>query len=369
VVRDRKAVSGAGALGTRSRFPALDVSVVMKDLDIPWDVAVLPSGSWLVTERDRLTISLRRPDGSRIVLAERPPGFWASGETGLMSISVDPQVRSNGRFYTCTGFRAAGGPEVRVVAWRLNDSRTAARRVGPLLSGIQTTSGRHGGCRIRFDPAGAMWVGTGDAAVGTNAQDLTSLNGKVLRLNRFTGKPWPTNPWPNAASRHKRFIYTYGHRNVQGLAWRPGDTMWSVEHGTYRDDEVNRDIKGANYGWDPGPGYDESTPMTDYSLPGRQIGARWSSGDPTIATSGATWVAGAQWGQYRGTLAVGALAGQRLLFLRFGADNRLIGVRTPPVLAGDYGRLRSVVQAKSGALLVTTGNGGGNDVILKVTPR
>ncbi len=341
----------------------------MRHLDIPWDIAVLPSGSWLVTERDRFRITLRHPDGSRIVLADHPSGFWASGETGMMSIAADPRVIRNDRFYTCNGDVSTGTPEVRVVAWKLSQNRTAAHRVGPLLTGIQATSGRHGGCRIRFDPLGAMWVGTGDAAVGTNPQNLRSLNGKVLRLNRFTGKPWPTNPWPGAKNANRRYIYNYGHRNVQGLAWRPGDTMWNIEHGTDRDDEVNRDVKGGNYGWNPVPGYDESTPMTDYSLPGRQIGARWRSGYPTIATSGGVWVTGERWGGYRGTLAVCALVGERMVLMRFDGDNTLRWTKTPAALDGRYGRLRSVVQTPSGALLVTTANGGGSDVVLRVTPR
>jgi glucose/arabinose dehydrogenase len=191
----------------------------------------------------------------------------------------------------------------------------------------------------------------------------------VLRLNRFTGRPWPSNPWRHAKNRHKRFIYTYGHRNVQGLAFRPHDRMWSVEHGTYRDDEVNRLLPGANYGWNPVPGYDETKPMTDFSLPGRQRGARWRSGDPTLATSGATWVRRAKWGAYRGTLAVAALKASKLLFMKFDASNRLVWVRVPSALNGTYGRLRSVVQTKSGALLVTTSNGGGTDKILRVVPR
>jgi len=353
---------------TTAATPALKTQVVVSGLDIPWDVAVLPSGAWLITERDRKRILLRTAPGAVRVLADSPSGFWSSEETGLMSIVADPRVGKNDRFYTCTGFYAGDHPEVRVVTWRLNGARTSARRVGPLLTGIDINSGRHGGCRLRFDPQGALYVGTGDAAVGTNPQNLKSLNGKVLRLNRFTGAPWPTNPWRHAPNRHRRYIYTYGHRNVQGLAYRPGDRMWSVEHGTDRDDEVNRLFPGANYGWNPVPGYDESTPMTDFSLPGRQHGARWKSGYPTIATSGAVWVRGAEWGSYRGTLAVCALKASKLVFMRFdGAQFQSISV--PPAMNGTYGRLRSVVQTKSGALLVTTANGSGTDNIVRVTPH
>jgi glucose/arabinose dehydrogenase len=232
---------------------------------------------------------------------------------------------------------AGGEPEVRVVAWRINDAHTRLRRLGPLLTGIQATSGRHGGCRIRFGAEGAMYVGTGDAAVGRNPQNLRSLNGKVLRLNRITGRPWQRNPFINAANRPKRFVFTYGHRNVQGLARRPGGGMWSVEHGPNRDDEVNRLVKRGNYGWHPVPGYNESRPMTDFSLPGRQLGARWRSGSPTLATSGATWVRGSQWGAFEGTLAVCALKSSRLLFMKFDRNGRLRWVRVRPRCAARTG--------------------------------
>jgi aldose sugar dehydrogenase len=355
--------------------PGLSTNVAMRGLDVPWDVAILPDGSWLVTERDRLRITIRHPDRSRDVLVDSPPRFWASGETGLLSIVADPEFSDNHRFYTCGGFVANGNPGIRVYAWRLSADETDARRVKrPLLKGIQITSGRHGGCRLRFDPDGFLYVGTGDSAVGTNPENLHSLNGKVLRIDRFTGKPAAGNPYLKAKNRHKRYIYNYGHRNIQGLAWRPGDAMWSVEHGTYRDDEVNRSVKGGDYGYNPVPGYNESVPMTDFSLPGRQIGAKWSSGNPTIATSGAVWVRGKEWGAYRGALAVCALAGERLVFMKFSRKqgSKLLWTKTPRALNGDFGRLRSVVQTKSGALLVTTSNGGagdGGDRIVRVTPR
>ena len=96
----------------------------------------------------------------------------------------------------------------------------------------------------------------------------------MLRLNRLTGKPWPSNPFIGAANGKKRYVYTYGHRNVQGLAQRRDGTLWSAEHGPDRDDEVNRLVAGGDYGWNPVPGYNESVPMTDQSLPGDQIDAR-----------------------------------------------------------------------------------------------
>jgi aldose sugar dehydrogenase len=353
--------------GQTLAVPALKVTTEVSSLTQPWDVKQLPAGPLLITERETRRIWVR--DGSGLHSLSFPNGnIWVSGETGLMSLAIDPGFgRSNRRFYTCHGRNtASGGHEIAVVAWRLGPERKAATFVCTLLSGIQIESGRHGGCRIMVFGNGAMYVGTGDSAVGTNPQDLTSLNGKVLRLRASTGAPWPTNPFAGATNLKKRYIYTYGHRNVQGLALRKDGTLWSVEHGTSVDDEVNRLRFGGNYGWNPVPGYNEAVPMTDFSLPGVQIGAAWSSGDPTIATSGATFVAGSRWGAYNGALAVAALAGNRVVFMKFDSAGKLLWTRTPAVLR-EFGRLRSVTRANNGDLLITTANGSA-DRVLRVRP-
>ena len=176
--------------------------------------------------------------------------------------------------------------------------------------------------------------------MGTNPRNLDSLGGKVLRVHRNTGAAMPDNPYAGATSA-RRFVWTYGHRNVQGLAQRPDGSLWSVEHGSYRDDEVNLLVKGGDYGWNPVPGYNEEVPMTDQSLPGVQQDAKWSSGEPTLATSGAAWVSGAQWGDLDGTLAVAALKAVEVLFLRFDARGGLQSVTRPPALQR-FGRLRSI---------------------------
>jgi aldose sugar dehydrogenase len=356
----------AGAGGA----PGLRVTTVMRNLDIPWDTAFLPNRAMLVTERDRERILLRRPRGRVRVLAATPPAVWHSDETGLMSLAVDPRFRDNRRFYTCHGATVRGGRhQVRVVAWRLNASSTRARRTEALVRGIPATTGRHGGCRLEIDPRGRLWIGTGDGVIGTNPQRLRSLGGKVLRVNRFTGGPVPGNPYPRAESRAQRKVYTHGHRNVQGLAWRRGDTMWSVEHGTSRNDEVNRLVRGGDYGWDPGRSYVEESPMTDHRLPGRQRNARWRSGFPAIAPSGAAWLSHPRWGRWQGRLALATLAGEHLRVLRFGGRNRLLSQRVPPRLNGDFGRLRSVTIGPGGAMYLTTANGGGTDRVLRVVPR
>lgn len=365
--------SASGAATTASqrtsaaKVPTLQVTRIADSLDIPWDVKTIGGGRMLITERTSKRLLVLRKGKLRRV------GFpsstvYAAGETGLMSLAIDPAFGKNRRFYTCQGGNLAGGRhDVRVMAWRLKRNARKAVLVRPLLTGLPSTSGRHGGCRLLIATNGAMFVGTGDAAAGTNARNLGSLGGKTLRLNRFTGAPWPENPFVRSSSRNARYVLTYGHRNVQGLAQRADGTVWSVEHGPTRDDEINRLVTGGDYGWNPVPGYDESVPMTDQDLPGTQLEARWRSGFPTLATSGATWVRGSQWGLYNGMLAVAALKGSRLMFMRFDAAGRFSYVTVPPVLT-TYGRLRSVTQIGSGDLLVTTGNGGRKDSVLRVHP-
>lgn len=353
---------------TTSKVPAVSVSQQVTGLDVPWDVKVLPGSRLLIDERDNKRLIIAT-GGAKLVLAGFPAAkIWASGETGVLGMAVDPSFAQNRRIYTCSGWRkTGGGHDVRVVAWQLNTAYTGVKLLRTLVSGFPSTSGRHGGCRLLITRAGALIVGTGDAAQTANPQSLRSFGGKTLRLNRFTGAPWPTNPWPRAASKVRRYILTYGHRNVQGLAQRADGTVWSVEHGTSRDDEVNRLVKGGNFGWKPGPGYDESSPMTNHSLPGTQYGARWRSGDPTVATSGATWVSGAQWGAFNGTLAVATLKASKLIFMKFDKSGKLLWTRAPAALQS-FGRLRSVTNAPNGDLLITTSNGGGNDRVLRVHP-
>ena len=281
-----------------------------------------------------------------------------------MAIIVDPDFASNRRFYTC---QAHTGPEVQVIAWTLNAAYTAATRsVDPLVGGIpaSATSGRHGGCRLRFGPDGYLWIATGDAAVGTTPQDLNSLGGKVLRVDASTGAGAPGNPFASSP-----LIYTYGHRNVQGLALRPGTRqMWTVEHGPDVDDEINLLVAGGNYGWDPVPGYNESVPMTDLVQFPSAIAAKWSSGNPTLATSGSIFLEGNGWGEWEGRLAVATLENKSLRVFEFSDEGTFVDQVVVPELDGTYGRLRTPMMGPDGALYVTTSNGGGNDKILKVIP-
>jgi glucose/arabinose dehydrogenase len=228
--------------------------------------------------------------------------------------------------------------------------------------------GRHSGCRPRFGPDGALWVGTGDAAIGTVPQNRMSLGGKVLRVDR-NGRGVSPNPgvlFPTSGFDPR--VYTYGHRNVQGIAFRADGKAYSVEHGSFRDDQVNLLVPAGNYGWNPvgaGGGYDESVPMTDLVEFPQARRAIWSSGAPTIATSGATFLNGAQWGGWNGALVIGCLAGQRLFAIAL--DQAGTGVVGTSTALRNRGRLRTPAVGPDGALYVTTSNGSG-DSILRIAP-
>ena len=351
--------------------PALDVAVVAEGLDHPWDVAQAPDGTLLLDERaGGLTAVLA--DGTVRQLEADFADLFATGETGLMGLVLDPGFAQTRRLYTCQGVEEDGGAEIQVIAWTVDAGWTTATRVDdPLIDDIPVNErrGRHGGCRLRFDDSGALLVGTGDNAVATNAQAPGPVAGKVLRVDPATGEAAAGNPFLGRADADPR-VWTYGHRNVQGLAVRPGSgQVYAAEHGPRRDDEVTLLRPGGNGGFAPqGPGYGEFVPMTDLSLPD-VMPATWASGDPTIASSGATFLAGEQWQGYEGLLLLGVLKDRGVLALRVADDGSLIEQFRLPELEGTYGRIRTVQQGGDGALYVTTDNGDGDDRLLRVTPR
>ena len=337
--------------------PDIRVAPLVSGLSIPWDLAFTPDGTMLFTQRAGV-LSSRLADGTVQTVTADLSDLYAASEVGFMAIVVDPNFRSNRRFYTCQGHT---GPEVQVIGWTIDASYAVATRVADPLVGGLPTAATHGGCRLRFGPQGYLWIATGDGRTGTVPQDLASLGGKVLRVDARTGEPARGNPI--ASSR----VYTYGHRNVQGLARRPGtNQMWSVEHGPAVDDEINLLAAGRNYGWDPVPGYNQHVAMTDLvKFPGA-VEARWSSGSVTLATSGGIFLEGAQWGVWEGRLAVATLKDSKLRIFEFGPDGALVSQVIVPELNGRYGRLRTPMTGPDGALYVTTSNGGGNDRILRI---
>ncbi|WP_285184276.1 MULTISPECIES: PQQ-dependent sugar dehydrogenase [unclassified Rhodococcus (in: high G+C Gram-positive bacteria)] len=346
-----------------SAVPNVVVSSLATGLDHPWDVVRAPDGTVIFDERPGRFTAIR-PGGEPTPISADLGDLFVGSETGLMGLALSPTFETDRTLYSCQGIRG-DDPTIGVVAWTVADDYASLTRERTVVSGFPVTSGRHGGCRVLANADGTLFIGTGDSAQGTVPQDPTSLGGKVLRVDAATGAPAAGNPDPASP------VFTLGHRNVQGLAARPGtDQIFSVEQGTSRDDEVNLLAAGGNYGYRPdrGGGYDESVAMTD---PDRVPGARnavWSSGPSTIATASATFLDGDAWGAWNGMLAVGVQKGQEVLLLDLSDDGTTVDAQSTIPALSEYGRIRTVSAQPDGTLLVTTDNGD-TDQILLVTPQ
>jgi glucose/arabinose dehydrogenase len=329
----------------------------MSGLDKPWDIAWLPNGTVLVTERPgRLNVYVNGVDAQPFTFA--PTDLVASGEGGMLGLEVDPDFASNGYVYVCMASNASGATDVRLVRLTLdtpNGDDVLDRT--DVVTDMPYSSGRHSGCRPRFGPDGYLWVGTGDAAIGDTPQDDDSLGGKVLRIDR-NGAAAPGN-----AGGYRWF--SKGHRNVQGIAFRSeGSLGVSAEHGPFVDDEINLLVAG-NFGWDPVPGYDESVPMTDLDKFPDAAEAIWSSGSPTLALSGATFIEGEAWGDWNGVLAVATLKAEHLHIYFVTSEGE---VTDDVRVIENEGRLRSPRQGPDGLLYITNDGRGDGAQVLRVSP-
>lgn len=358
------AVTGCGGDGCGSGGcgggGSVDIDLQVEDfitgLDKPWDIAWLPNGTVLVTERPgRVNVYLDGPDAGPVVIPLTD--VVARGEGGVMGLEVDPSFASNGYVYVCTTSSAGADDDVRLVRLTLrvpDGDQVIDRR--DIVTGMPYSTGRHSGCRPRFGPDGNLWVGTGDAAIGTTPQDDASLGGKVLRIDR-DGVAVADNP------SGLRWL-SKGHRNIQGIAFRSDGVGVSTEHGPDVDDEINLLVAG-NFGWDPIPGYNESVPMTDLEKFPDAIEAVWSSGSPTLALSGATFIEGDAWGNWNGVLAVATLKAQHLHIYVVDSEGKVSGEER---VIRDEGRLRSPRQGPDGLLYITNDGGSGSGKVLRVTP-
>lgn len=356
--------------------PKLRVEQVAGGLTHGWDIGFLPEGKVLVSQRPgRLALLSKTTPGATVTDVRADfSDVLVQGEGGLMGLVVHPDFATSRQFTTCQTHTENGeAVDIRLVTWRLAADGRSAQRQADLLTGLPVNpSGRHSGCRPTLAEDGTLLVGTGDTAAGTHSQDRTSLGGKVLRLDIKTGEPPADNPFADAADRRERLVYTYGHRNVQGVAPRPGtDQVFTAEHGPDKNDEVNLLRAGANYGWDPAQGgtvggYDESVPMTDLDRFPDAVAAKWESGETTEAVCAATFLSGEEWGELDGALVVTALKGAKLLMLRIDDAGEVSSVAIPAEFDATFGRLRAARLGPDGALYVTTTNGD-DDKLLRIT--
>jgi glucose/arabinose dehydrogenase len=334
--------------------PRLVATVIRSGLAIPWDLAFAPDGRMFVTERvgNILVYASAAPNAAQLANVFPVPNINASGESGLMSIELDPSFATNSFVYICASVTDGGQWLNQVLRYRMNGN-TPVFDGYVIRSGMRANS-NHDGCRIRFGPDGKLWVTMGDAGNTANGQNPNVLNGKVLRVNSDGSIPADNPIMPGAAARTA--VYTMGNRNPQGLTFEPGTgRAIEIEHGDDTDDEINILRAGANYGYPVCRG-----PCVDP----RFVNPAWTSGNVTLATSGADFARGLQWGAYDGSLFVAQLKESDLR--RFTLSGAVANQRDV-FFNGTYGRIRTVRQGPDGSLYLTTSNGSG-DRVIRITP-
>jgi glucose/arabinose dehydrogenase len=307
---------------------------VVDDLTTPWGLAFLPSGEALVAERDTGKIKLIRKSGTAKTVGT-VKGVRALGEGGLLGLAVAPT-------------KGDKDPLVFAYLTTANDNRVIAmpydrseEKFGPartILTGIPS-GGVHNGGRMTFGPDGYLYIGTGDASHDSLAQDRDSLGGKILRITR-DGEPAPGNPFPGSP------VWSYGHRNVQGLAFDDEGRLWATEFGQDTWDELNLIQKGGNYGWPEVEGMAEEsaaaarTSEEDFIDPV----AQWRPDD--ASPSGLAYAAGSLW--------MACLRGERLW--RIEIDGTRVVGKPRVFFRSSYGRLRTIALAPDDTLWLTTSN-------------
>lgn len=295
-------------------------STIASGLNVPWGIAFLANGDALVSQRDDGTIVRISTDGSVTTVGTlRDSSGSPGGEGGLLGIAIPPGDESVLFAYMTTS------SDDRIV--RMSLSGDALGRPEPILTGIPIGSRHHGG-RLLFDPSGLLFVSTGDAGDGANAQDRDSLAGKVLRIDQ-DGKAAADNPFGNRT-------WSYGHRNIEGLAFDADGRLWAAEFGDKSADELNLIERGGNYGW----------PMVEGEGGGGELV------DPLV-TWGTDECSPAGIAITKSTAYIGALQGECLFAVPLDGTN---AGRPKAYFSGDHGRIRSVAVAPDGALWVTTSN-------------
>ncbi|MFD0005686.1 PQQ-dependent sugar dehydrogenase [Streptomyces sp. NPDC127178] len=304
------------------------VRTVAEGLNTPWGLAPLPDGDLLVSSRDEATITrVDGETGKKTELGE-VPGVSPAGEGGLMGLALSPDYASDHMIYAY--FTSAS--DNRIVRVLYDEQRPAGEQLGApdtIFKGIPKGFIHNGG-RIAFGPDKMLYAGTGESGDTGLSQDKESLGGKILRLTP-EGEPAPGNPFPDSP------VYSYGHRNVQGLAWDAKQRLFAAEFGQDTWDELNAIKPGGNYGWPEAEGKSDNS---KYRNPLAQWGTDDASPSGIAYAEGSVWMAG--------------LKGQRLWRVPLNGT----GASADPqaFLEGEYGRLRTVVPAGGDKLWVTTSN-------------
>jgi glucose/arabinose dehydrogenase len=335
------AILWMGCTPDLSNPPQIVVSDYISGLDKPWDVVWTPGGEMLFTENN--TGNVWVAVGQSATPIHNVSDLDGSGEGGLMGIALSPDFSSDRYVFLCY---TSDTPDVRIVRYEADPGLSGLSSKTPIVTGGPYSTGRHSGCRIRFGPDDYLWGTFGDAAIGTTPQDDLSLGGKILRVD-VDGNPALGNP-------SGEVWFAKGYRNPQGIDFRPSDGLPCIaQHGPATDDEVEcLDApcfdEACNSGWDPVPGYNESVPMTDLAAYPDANEAVWSSGFPTLAPSGMSFLDGSQWGGWDQAIVVAFLKTRQLGYFALDPFNDLQAVAFAPF----PNRLRTAEQGPDGCLYI-----------------
>ncbi len=337
---------------------SLTVTDVIKNLDTPWEIAFAPDGRMFFTERaGRIRVVTNGVLTTWLDLTN----VVEQSESGLLGIALDPNFSSNGFVYIAYTYTTPRSKFTNKLVRCIENSISKTGSENMVLIDSVIGSNNHNGGPVKFGPDGKLYWSFGDRFDQTLPQNLNSLNGKILRLNADGTIP-TDNPFP------KSYIWSYGNRNAQGLAWQPGSNLlFSTEHGPSGEkgccnDEINIIEKGKNYGWPDIVGMETKAGMeTPIAISGSAI---------TWAPAGCTFVSQGKW---KGSFVFTGLRGQTLYRAIINPNNNRKILRIEEFFATKYGRLRDVAEGPDGCLYVCVSNKDGrgtpkaeDDRILKI---
>lgn len=332
---------------------------IANNLFVPWSIVFTSNERFLVTERNGNIKEVVNDNLNKTALLKLED-VETGGEEGLMGLAVDPNYDDNKYLYICYAYNSQDGLADKVV--RLIDNQTEIIEDEILLDNIPAAT-NHAGCRLGFGPDGKLYITTGDAIDKNIAQDVTSLGGKILRINKDGSIP-SDNIFNNSA------VYTLGHRNPQGIDWTENEILLSSEHGPSGfdgppgGDEVNIVIPGANYGW-PIVSHEKTNP--EFISPLKVFTPAIAPGSLMVYTSDL-------FSQFKGKVFLGGLRGEGIYILTFKSNSYREITDFSKISEINYGRIREVVEAPNGEIYFTTSNRDGrgtlredDDKIYKIT--